>query len=152
MVKLFPYITFENTKEAMMYYEKVFGATNLIRVPLQKEVAVKFYNFSENQIENMTLHGSFSIEDNVVICSDSFGRKTSSDGFVSILLHFNSEDVIDSNRLINLYNRLAESGEVVVMMPLEEQPSGEKTAILTDKYNITWLLHSQPYSKMQPLE
>lgn len=39
MAKLSPYFAFENAKEAMSYYEKVFGATHLARIPVGKEMA-----------------------------------------------------------------------------------------------------------------
>lgn len=37
MVKLYPYLSFINTKDALVYYEEVFGATNIIRIPDKRE-------------------------------------------------------------------------------------------------------------------
>ncbi|AHD04493.1 glyoxalase/bleomycin resistance/extradiol dioxygenase family protein [Paenibacillus larvae] len=147
MAKLSPYFAFENAKEAMSYYEKVFGATHLARIPVGKEMAKQF-NIPENQIEHSTMHGSFSIEGNLILCSYSFGRKITPNEFVSMLIDFNSEDSEDEQKMIDLYNRVVESGEVNVTMPLQKQFWGGKMGTFTDKYDITWMLHSQPYSKM----
>ncbi len=37
MTTIFPYLNFENTKEALAYYEEVFGATNITRLPVGKD-------------------------------------------------------------------------------------------------------------------
>lgn len=34
MTALFPYLAFDNTKEAIAYYEEVFGATDVKRLPV----------------------------------------------------------------------------------------------------------------------
>lgn len=147
LAKLSPYFTFENAKEAMDYYEKVFGATNLFRIPVQREMAATC-NVSLDQLETTTIHGSFSVEGNVIFCSDSFGTKTVPSGFVSMYLDFNSENSEDEQRMLNLYSRAFEFGDVKVTMPLAMQFWGGKMGIFTDKYGIVWMLHSQPYSKL----
>lgn len=148
MAKLSPYFAFENAKEAMNYYERVFGATNLVRVPMKEEMATQF-KVPEGQLENTTMHGSFSVEGNLILCSDSFGREIIPNEFVCLMIDFNSEDPDDEQRMMNLYNRVVNSGEVTVSMPLENQFWGGKMGTFTDKYGITWMLHSQPYSKIQ---
>ncbi|EOQ04471.1 VOC family protein [Bacillus cereus] len=147
MSKLSPYFAFENAKEAMAYYEKVFGATDLARLPVQKEMAAKF-NITEEQLEDSTMHASFSIAGNVILCSDSFGRNVSPNEFVSMCIDFNSEDPTDEQKMVDLYNRVVDSGEVTLSVPLEKQFWGGKMGMFIDKYGVTWMLHSQPYSKM----
>lgn len=148
LAKLSPYFTFENAMEAMDYYEKVFGATELFRMPVQKEMAAK-YNVPLDQLETTTIHGSFSVEGNSIFCSDSFGNKSVPSEFVCMYLDFNSEDLEDEQRMFNLYNRVLEFGEVKVTMPLAMQFWGGKMGMFTDKYGVMWMLHSQPYSKLK---
>lgn len=42
MTSLSPYITFQNTKEALEYYQDVFGATNIHRLAVSPEQASQF--------------------------------------------------------------------------------------------------------------
>lgn len=42
MTALFPYIAFENSKEALAYYEEVFGATDVKRLEVGEEQASHF--------------------------------------------------------------------------------------------------------------
>jgi len=42
MTRLIPYLVFESTKEALAYYEDVFGATEVNRLPVGKEQAEQF--------------------------------------------------------------------------------------------------------------
>ena len=42
MTALFPYIAFENSKEAIAYYEEVFGATDVKRLEVGEEQASHF--------------------------------------------------------------------------------------------------------------
>lgn len=48
MAKMYPYLAFENAKEALGYYEEVFGATNISRLPVSEEQSEMFGLAKEN--------------------------------------------------------------------------------------------------------
>ncbi|MGM7692155.1 VOC family protein [Staphylococcus saprophyticus] len=133
MTTIFPYLNFENTKEALAYYEEVFGATNITRLPVGKDQAAHF-NMSEAEAANATMHAQFDIAGTTVLASDSFGRAE----------RINNED--DTREVEALYHRVKEA--VDVEMPLEEQFWGGKMGAFTDKYNVRWMLHGQDYTKI----
>lgn len=60
MAKMYPYLAFENAKEALGYYEEVFGATNISRLPVSEEQSEMFGLAKEN-LENTTVHGGFTL-------------------------------------------------------------------------------------------
>ncbi|MBP1040331.1 glyoxalase/bleomycin resistance/extradiol dioxygenase family protein [Vagococcus sp. BWB3-3] len=148
MAKLYPYLTFNNSKEALDYYGRVFGATNIQRVTPQVEQAAAF-KLTASELDKATIHASFSILGTELFCSDCFGYEMTSGNQISIMLDINSEDpeaVIEAEAF---YQRLVESKTVTVSMPYEPQFWGGKMGAFTDQYGIPWMLHSQPYSKQQ---
>ena len=145
MAKLSPYLSFENAKEAMGYYENAFGATELTRIPVGKEMMEKF-SMSQTEAENATLHGSFKIEGNLILCSDKFGRKSEASEYISLLIDFNSDEEEEVKQMDKLYEKIIKRGKVTLEIPLTEQQWGGKIARFTDKYGISWMLHSQSYA------
>lgn len=67
---------------------------------------------------------------------------------VAILLDLNSEDADESAAADAFWKKIAESGQVTINMPYEEQFWGGKMGDFTDKYGVRWMLHAQPYSQM----
>lgn len=91
MAKMYPYLAFENAKEALGYYEEVFGATNISRLPVSEEQSEMFGLPKEN-LENTTVHGGFTVLGANLFCSDSFGKEVKPSNQISIMLDSNSED------------------------------------------------------------
>ncbi|EUJ33601.1 hypothetical protein MFLO_00045 [Listeria floridensis FSL S10-1187] len=150
MANLYPYLNFENTKEALEYYEEVFGATNIMRMPVEKEQAKNFGmpEMSDEALANTTIHGGFTVLGANLFCSDSFGRKLESGNQISIMLDVNSEDEKAAKEADEFFSKIAASNTVDVRMPFESQFWGGKMGEFVDKYGISWMLHSQPYSKL----
>ncbi len=146
MATLMTYLTFDRTKEAVKYYEKVFGATNIGLVPATEDVC-KTMGIEEN-FEDYVMHGTFSVLDNMILCADTFGKNVAFTDAMSLLLDFNSEDKKDMEKLENLYKLVTNHEDTEILMPLEEQFWGGKMGMIKDKYGITWSLHAQPYSKL----
>ena len=73
MTALFPYIAFENSKEALAYYEEVFGATDVKRLEVGEEQASHF-GMTKEEAQEATMHAEFEVLGVKVLCSDSFGR------------------------------------------------------------------------------
>lgn len=117
MTTIFPYLNFENTKEALAYYEEVFGATNITRLPVGKDQAAHF-NMSEAEAANATMHAQFDIAGTTVLASDSFGRAERINNGISLLIDYDINNEDDTREVEALYHRVKEA--VDVEMPLEE--------------------------------
>lgn len=59
-VKIYPYLTFENAKEAMDYYVQNFGAEILYHQPLSEEQAENI-GLSTDDLAATTAYGEFSV-------------------------------------------------------------------------------------------
>lgn len=71
MAKLFPSLSFTNAKQALAYYEEVFDATSIVRMPVGKEQAKEF-DIPLEELENTTIHGIFPVLGANIFCSDNF--------------------------------------------------------------------------------
>lgn len=60
MTALFPYIAFENSKEALAYYEEVFGATDVKRLEVSEEQASHF-GMTKEEAQEATMHAEFEV-------------------------------------------------------------------------------------------
>lgn len=145
MTAVFPYLNFENTKEALAYYEEVFGATNITRLPVGKEQAANF-KMSEADADHATMHAQFDIAGTTILASDSFGRAEKINNGISLLIDYDVNNKDDAKEVEALFDRVKES--VDVEMPLEEQFWGGKMGAFTDKYNVRWMLHGQDHTKI----
>ncbi|GAC43703.1 VOC family protein [Paenibacillus popilliae] len=148
MAKIYPYLGFNSAKEALAYYEEVFGATNIMRMPVNKEQAETF-GVSLEHLEDTTIHASFSVLGADLLCSDCFGQSVQNGNQISIMLDVNSEDEKAVKEADEFFEKVANSRTVEVKMPYEDQFWGGKMGQFVDKYGISWMLHSQPYSKIQ---
>ncbi|MDR2832656.1 MAG: glyoxalase/bleomycin resistance/extradiol dioxygenase family protein [Streptococcaceae bacterium] len=147
MANVHPYLAFNNTKEALSYYEEVFGVTNVSRMPVSAEQAEQF-GVSKEQAADMTMHSQFSVLGATIMAADNFQQVELNYDAVSILLDLNSEDE-EAMKEADVFWALVEKSDTVkVNMPFEEQFWGGKMGDFTDKYGVRWLLHAQPYSKI----
>ncbi|CAJ1181540.1 hypothetical protein CPR19088_GLDEOEPO_01522 [Companilactobacillus paralimentarius] len=147
--QIYPYLAFKNAKEAIEYYQAVFGATEVYRLSPQLEQASQF-NISEGtDLDNLTMHAGFTILGMKIECSDAFNGNAEPSGQVSLLLDINSEDPESAQAADDFYKHLKESQQVDITMPFAEQFWGGKMGGFTDKYGINWMLHTSPWSKSQ---
>ncbi|MCB1178551.1 MAG: glyoxalase/bleomycin resistance/extradiol dioxygenase family protein [Leptospiraceae bacterium] len=148
MAKLFPYLNFENAKEALEYYEKYWDAVVYERMTVMPEMA-KEYGIPEEKIPDTTMHASFGVLNNTILCSDRFDSKENFSSNHGILLDFNSEDETEMESLNKLYTKIVESGTVKIITKLDDQFWGGKFGLIIDKFGFTWMFHAQPYSKLE---
>jgi PhnB protein len=147
MTALFPYLAFDNTKEAIAYYEEVFGATDVKRLPVDPQQASNF-GISEDDADNATMHSDFKIAGTTILASDSFGKPSAINESISLLIDYDVNDEADVKEVEALYDRVKDHDTINVEMPLEEQFWGGKMGSFTDKYNVRWMLHGQDYTKL----
>lgn len=141
-INLIPYLTFENTKEALAYYQDVFGITDIQREsPNEKQAEDMSLNADVN-LDDLTLQGSFKILGKQVFCADSFLGKPVVSSLISLMIEVDLHDSKASSALQKLYDRVVESEEVKVIVTFEKKSSGNKYGQIVDKYGITWIFNA----------
>lgn len=141
-IKLVPYLTFENTKEALQYYQDVFGATDVYRIsPTAKQAEDLSLNANVN-LEDLTFQAGFKLLGLDVQCADSFYGQTVISSTVSLMLQVNLKDADETQALKDLYNRLVKSDEVKVLINLDKKTTGNIYGQIVDKYGITWIFNA----------
>ncbi|WP_285121696.1 MULTISPECIES: VOC family protein [Lactococcus] len=150
MANVHPYLALNNTKEALAYYEEVLGATEIHRVPVSSEQAEQF-GVSVEQASDMTMHSQFKVLGTTIMAADNFQKEELAYSGISILLDLDSEDEEAMGKAQDFWNHLFASGKVTINMPFEEQFWGGAMGDFTDAYGVRWLLHAQPYSKIEQM-
>jgi PhnB protein len=155
IAKIYPYMNYENSKEAIEYNEKYFNAKIIERNPFTIEMLQGHKSILEKiesgqlKIEDTTIHAMFNIADATFMASDAFDENSVKAGNVNLLLDFDSEDADQVSQMEEIFQMAATHPETKITMQLEEQFWGGKMGTLIDKYQITWLFHAQPYSKLK---
>ena len=85
MTAIYPYLTFENAKEAMAYYEQDFGAQITYHEALTKEQAESL-GLPVDQLDQTTMRGEFMIAGQKIICADATMGNPQTSTLISILL------------------------------------------------------------------
>ncbi|MBI5973092.1 VOC family protein [Staphylococcus caledonicus] len=147
MTQLHPYLSFEKAKDALSYYEEVFGATNIHRLQVGESQAEHFSMTKEQALES-TMHAEFEVLGVKILCSDSFGRVENINNGISLLIDFDINDKEDTERVHQFYNKIKDHESLNIEMPLEEQFWGGQMGAFTDKYGVRWMLHGQDYTKL----
>ncbi|PKR01404.1 VOC family protein, partial [Staphylococcus aureus] len=97
MTALFPYIAFKNSKEALAYYEEVFGATDVKRLEVGEEQASHF-GMTKEEAQEATMHAEFEVLGVKVLCSDSFGRADKINNGISLLIDYDVNNKEDADK------------------------------------------------------
>lgn len=141
-INLIPYLTFENTKEALDYYQTVFGVANVQREsPTEKQAEDMSLNDDVN-LDDLTLQASFQVLGKQVFCADSFLGKPVISSMISLMLEVDLHDSDALSALQDLYERVVESEQVKVIVTFEKKSSGNKYGQIVDKYGITWIFNA----------
>ena len=93
-MKVIPYLTFENTIEAIKYYETIFGEILVKRMPMTEEMAKGMG--VEGDISGKTLHSELNFGGSLVYASDCFGESNPIHP-VSLFLSFDKDITIDTH-------------------------------------------------------
>ena len=125
--QIYPYLTFENAKEAMDYYVQNFGAKILYHQPLSQQQAEDL-GLNPDHLENTTFRGEFSIAGQKLICAEA-------SSLISIMLDFYD----DEGEAKVLFKLLSSSDEQRVTIPFGPQNGGQMGQVI-DKYGITWII------------
>lgn len=136
----YPYLTFDNTKAALAYYQAVFGAEDVERLPVTKAAAEAMHIPSSVNYEDLTMHAVFTILGNWVYSSDNFNHDDQLTNSTRLLIDVDSGDAEMLKKAEALYHSFETDDSVTILMPLADQGWGAKMGMVTDKYNVTWML------------
>ncbi|GGB06758.1 VOC family protein [Macrococcus hajekii] len=140
MASLIPYLSFENTKEALTYYEDVFGATDINRVPVGREQADQF-GVDPDKAEEMTMHSEFEVGGQKLYAADRFSETGDFNRSISLSLNFDQQNPDEVKRFDDIFTKIAAHPDTEVAMPLGKQFWGGMMGALTDKYGINWMFN-----------
>ena len=133
MAKLNPYIHFENTREAMMFYKECLGGELFIQtVGEMPEMASKM----PPEMKERILHSKLTSGDLVIMASDLNMEKRKDGNAVQLCLNCSSDNEIES-----LFSKLGNGGKITE--PLGLMPWGGKYGSLIDRFNIYWVFNFQ---------
>lgn len=147
--RLIPSFSFTNAKEALAYYQEVFGATDIYRLSPQPGQVEQFQLPADADLDNLTIHGGFSVLGMSFQVADSFRGPVQSSNQVDMILDINGDDPASVQAAEDFYAHLVASGEVTIDMPFDTQFWGGKMGHFTDKYGISWMLHVMKWSQIQ---
>ncbi|HLR67683.1 VOC family protein [Virgibacillus alimentarius] len=128
MKRIVPHIRVENCKEAIEYYQGIFGGE--IK-NTQLSDGIEMFKGHEGKYIHAELHIN---EHCILYFADVFGEKTISGSDILLGPDLDSEDEI-----VRIYDALSKDGEV--KMELQDTFWGAKHAIVTDKNGISWELN-----------
>lgn len=131
MIDVTPYFSFENAKEALMYYEEAIGAYNVTRTALTPEFA-KQMQIEVDNYEDTTMEGTFTILGQKIAVTDEFGFPKQH----SIILSFEKSDL---EKITEYYQMIQMKNLVKIIFELQKDPFGMNVFQFIDKYEITWM-------------
>lgn len=132
---IYPFLTFENTKEAMDYYVEEFGAEIISRTPFTEE-QVQGLGLNIEDLSNTTVLGEFVVAGQRILCGDATMTTPQASSLVSIFLDFGG----DIAAAKGLFDRLAASDQQRVTLPFADHMVGKQLGQIVDKYGVTWYI------------
>lgn len=133
--KIYPYLTFENAKEAMDYYVQNFGAEILYHQPLSEEQAENI-GLSTDDLATTTAYGEFSVAGQKIVCADATMGNPQTSTLISIMLSFGDEKE-DARQF---FKQLADSDDQRVTVPFGNWILGSMMGQIVDHYGLTWII------------
>ena len=125
-----PYLSFrDNAKEAMTFYQSVFGGT------LESSTFADM-NMAEDPSEgSKIMHSSLTTDDGLVIMASDTPSSMNLDEGSSYSISISGDD---GARLRGYWDKLLDGGQMT--MPLEKAPWGDVFGMLTDKFGTSWMI------------
>jgi PhnB protein len=130
-VVLNPYLSFkDNAREAMEYYQGVFGGK------LDLQTFKDLHAAQDPAEENLVMHSVLTGDNGITfMASDTPARMEYAPGS-NFSMSLSGDD---ESALSGYFNKLADGGKVT--MPLEKAIWGDTFGMLVDKFGVTWLVN-----------
>lgn len=129
-INLDPYLFFRgNCKDAMEFYKSIFGG----ELTVQTISEAPDFPGKEAMDQSYVMHALLDAGDIRMMASDT---QKASEKAAKIELSISGED---EDILTNYFNALSQGG--TVRSPLKKEMWGDTFGMLTDKYNIDWMIN-----------
>lgn len=137
---LIPYVHFAgNAEEALNFYKNILDG-EILMVSRYGDAPMP----SDEDWKNKLMHARLKFGNSILYVSDGpKNYKSSKDGNIQL-----SVDVPDENKIEEVFNRMAEGGQVT--MPLADQFWGAKFGMLKDKYGVGWMFNCEKKTDNKP--
>lgn len=130
MKQIIPHITVDNCKEALDFYQGIFGGE------IQNTQLADGHEMFKGH-EGKYIHAELHINpDCVLYLVDIFGKSPVKGNNIELILDMESESEID-----RLYSELSQDGQI--KMELQDTMWGAKYGVVTDRYGVIWELNFQ---------
>ncbi|MGV0168327.1 VOC family protein [Furfurilactobacillus sp. WILCCON 0119] len=128
----------------MAYYQEIFGADHLFRIPLTEDAANEL-GLIDSNLEETTMHGGFQIMGTQILCSDDFMNQPQHATNIAIMLDFDADDRDDAVTAETFFTRVANSQRVRVTAPYAKAYFSGKRGEFTDEYGVNWIVSCRPH-------
>ncbi|QKG84822.1 VOC family protein [Kroppenstedtia pulmonis] len=129
MKRIVPHLMIENCKEAIAYYQELFGGEVK---NIQLSDGIEMFKGQEGKYIHAELHVN---EQCILYLADIFSQDRTKGSDVQLALELENEAEIT-----RLFKGLSQGGKV--KMELQDTFWGAKYAVVTDPYGITWELNA----------
>ena len=128
--RLNPYISFDgNAREAMEYYEGVFGGTLTLNTFGE-------YGQPDSSIANKIMHGNLETDRGFTLMGADTPPGAEYNPGNNIAVSLSGDD---SDELRGYWTKLSDGGTVSV--PLEKQMWGDEFGMCTDRFGVAWMVN-----------
>ncbi len=129
--RLNPYIGFkDNTREAMEFYKTVFGGT------LTMSTFKEGHATQDPAEENKIMHAMLEADNGIVFMASDTPKGMESHEGKKISMSLSGDNEAE---LRGYWEKLSAGG--TIRMPLETAPWGDTFGMLTDKFDIEWMVN-----------
>lgn len=126
-----PYLSFkDNAREAMEFYQTVFGGT--LNIATFKE----FHAAQDPSEENKIMHAELTVGNGIVFMASDTPNSMEYRAGSNISMSLSGDNEAE---LRGYYEKLSAGGSV--SMPLEKAPWGDTFGMFTDKFGVPWLVN-----------
>lgn len=134
-----PYLQLNGTaREAIGFYEKVFGAENLGVMTYGDMPAAPEFSFPEGS-NDLVSHGAMKVGESMIMLADTFPGQPAQEGnMVIVCITFN-----DVNQAHQVFEALQEGGQVE--MPISDTGFSPAFGIIKDKFGVTFQIYTHGY-------
>lgn len=129
--KLNPYIGFkDNAREAMEFYKTVFGGELTINT-------FEEFHASEDPAEgSKVMHAMLEADNGITFMASDTPNGMEYDGGSRISMSLSGDN---ETELRGYWDKLVDGGTVT--MPIEKAPWGDTFGMVTDKFDVTWMVN-----------
>ncbi len=140
MIKAVPYLNFQNSLEALAFYEKL-GATITAVTKMSDDMFAEM-PAEEKRNPDFVMNAEFTLFGQRIYCSDSWGNQPVDHDGSNLCFTFDQTDAAEVSQIEALFAKAEELG-CQISMPLGKSEWTELFGMFTDPFGISWLLSGE---------